>query len=241
MRLIKWMVGMCLVASSASWAQEATIRKNLEERLPQIQKIDEINKSQVNGMYEVRVNGTEILYTDSEANYLFQGSLIDLRQRRNLTDERIEKLTAISFTDLPLKDAVVEVRGNGKRKVAVFADPNCGFCKRFERDLEKVGDLTVYTFLYPILGADSNEKSKNIWCAKDKAKAWQGWMLKNQTPPALSAAAAANCDNSAVLRNVELGRKLKITGTPTLVFADGVRVPGAINTAQIEKMLSDVK
>ena len=241
MRLIKWIVGMCLVASSASWAQEATIRKNLEERLPQIQKIDEINKSQVNGVYEVRVNGTEILYTDSEANYLFQGSLIDLRQRRNLTDERIEKLTAISFTDLPLKDAVVEVRGNGKRKVAVFADPNCGFCKRFERDLEKVGDLTVYTFLYPILGADSNEKSKNIWCAKDKAKAWQGWMLKNQTPTALSAAAAANCDNSAVLRNVELGRKLKITGTPTLVFADGVRVPGAINTAQIEKMLSDVK
>ena len=241
MRFIKWMVGMCLVASSASWAQEATIRKNLEERLPQIQKIDEINKSQVNGVYEVRVNGTEILYTDSEANYLFQGSLIDLRQRRNLTDERIEKLTAISFTDLPLKDAVVEVRGNGKRKVAVFADPNCGFCKRFERDLEKVGDLTVYTFLYPILGADSNEKSKNIWCAKDKAKAWQGWMLKNQTPPALSAAAAANCDNSGVLRNVELGRKLKITGTPTLVFADGVRVPGAINTAQIEKMLSDVK
>jgi thiol:disulfide interchange protein DsbC len=241
MRLIKWMFGMCLVASSASWAQEATIRKNLEERLPQIQKIDEINKSQVNGVYEVRVNGTEILYTDSEANYLFQGSLIDLRQRRNLTDERIEKLTAISFTDLPLKDAVVEVRGNGKRKVAVFADPNCGFCKRFERDLEKVGDLTVYTFLYPILGADSTEKSKNIWCAKDKAKAWQGWMLKNQTPPALSATAAANCDNSAVLRNVELGRKLKITGTPTLVFADGVRVPGAINTAQIEKMLSDVK
>jgi thiol:disulfide interchange protein DsbC len=237
MRFIKWMVGICLVASSASWAQEATIRKNLEERLPQIQKIDEINKTQVNGVFEVRVNGTEILYTDSEANYLFQGSLIDLRQRRNLTDERIEKLTAVSFDDLPLKDSVVVVRGNGKRKVAVFADPNCGFCKRFERDLEKVGDLTVYTFLYPILGADSTEKSKNVWCAKDKAKAWQGLMLKGQAAPA----APAGCDSSVVLRNVELGRKLKITGTPTLVFADGMRVPGAINTAQIEKMLSDVK
>jgi thiol:disulfide interchange protein DsbC len=124
------------------------------------------------------------------------------------------------------------VRGNGKRRLAVFEDPNCGYCKRFERDLQKVDNITVHTFLYPILSADSGEKSKNIWCAKDKAKAWQDWMVRDQLP------AAANCDSAAIARNVELGRKYKITGTPTLVFTNGVRVPGAIGVADIEKHLA---
>jgi thiol:disulfide interchange protein DsbC len=216
-------------------AQEALIRKNLADRLPQIQKIDEVNKTQIQGVYEVRINGNEIVYTDIEANYLIQGAIIDLKQRRNLTDERLEKLNAIHFDDLPLKDALITVRGNGKRKVVVFADPNCGYCKRFERDLEKVSDTTVYTFLYPILSPDSNEKSKNIWCAKDKSKAWLDWMTKGQP----AGTAATSCDTQAVLRNVELGRKFKINGVPTLIFADGTRVPGAINTAQLEKLLSE--
>lgn len=226
---------LCLFGLTVS-AQEATIRKNLTERIPQLKAIDEISKTPVNGLYEVRVNGTDIFYTDAEANYLIQGNLIDTRQRRNLTEERIDKLTAVSFDSLPLKDAFIVVRGNGKRKVAVFADPNCGYCKRFERDLEKVNNVTVYTFLYPILSADSAEKSKNIWCAKDKGKTWQDWMYRDQPP-----AAAASCDVSAIARNLELGRKHKITGTPTLIFADGSRVPGAINTQQIEKYLSDVR
>lgn len=225
---------LCLFGLTAS-AQDATIRKNLAERIPQLKAIDEISKTPVNGLYEVRVNGTDIFYTDAEANYLIQGNLIDTRQRRNLTEERIDKLTAVSFDSLPLKDAFTVVRGNGKRKVAVFADPNCGYCKRFERDLEKVNNVTVYTFLYPILSADSAEKSKNIWCAKDKSKTWQDWMYRDQPP------AAASCDVSAIARNLELGRKHKITGTPTLIFADGSRVPGAINTQQIEKYLSDVR
>ncbi len=225
---------LALLGLTAS-AQEATIRKNLAERIPQLKAIDEISKTPVNGLYEIRVNGTDIFYTDAEANYLIQGNLIDTRQRRNLTEERIDKLTAVSFDSLPLKDAFTIVRGNGKRKVAVFADPNCGYCKRFERDLEKVNNVTVYTFLYPILSADSAEKSKNIWCAKDKGKTWQDWMYRDQQP------AAASCDVSAITRNLELGRKHKITGTPTLIFADGSRVPGAINTQQIEKYLSDVR
>jgi len=225
---------LALLSLTAS-AQEATIRKNLTERIPQLKAIDEISKTPVNGLYEVRVNGTDIFYTDADANYLIQGNLIDTRQRRNLTEERIDKLTAVSFDSLPLKDAFTIVRGNGKRKVAVFADPNCGYCKRFERDLEKVNNVTVYTFLYPILSADSAEKSKNIWCAKDKGKTWQDWMYRDQQP------AAASCDVSAITRNLELGRKHKITGTPTLIFADGSRVPGAINTQQIEKYLSDVR
>ena len=222
---------LCLSAT----AQEAVIRKNLAERVPQLQKIDEISKTPLANVYEVRVNGTEIFYTDAEANFLIQGQIIDTRQRRNLTEERIDKLTAVSFDSLPLKDAFTVVRGNGKRKLAVFEDPNCGYCKRFERDLEKVTNVTIHTFLYPILSPDSTEKSKNIWCAKDKAKSWQDWMLREQTP------VNASCDSAAIARNVELGKKHKITGTPTLIFADGSRVPGAINTQQIEKYLTDIK
>lgn len=224
-----------LLAVTGTLAQEAAIRKNLAERIPQLQKIDEVSKSAMPGLYEIRVNGTEIYYTDSEGNYLLQGNLIDTRQRRNLTEERVEKLTAISFDALPLKDAFTIVRGNGKRKLAVFEDPNCGYCKRFERDLQKVDNVTIHMFLYPILSADSNEKSKNIWCTKDRAKTWQDWMVRDKAP------ATASCDISAIERNVEIGRKHKITGTPTLIFADGSRVPGAITAAQVEKYLTDAK
>jgi len=226
-------LGLGLSAQAPS--QEDIIRKNLKERLPKIEKIDEISKSPMPGIYEVRVNETEILYTDAEGNYLIQGALIDTKQRRNLTEERMEKLTAVDFKSLPLKDAFMIVRGDGKRKMAVFEDPNCGYCKRFERDLQKVDNVTVYMFLYPILGANSVEKSKNIWCAKDQKKAWTDWMVRDIDVP------AASCDTSAVTRNVEMGRKYKITGTPTLIFQDGTRVPGAINPQQVEKFLTAAK
>jgi thiol:disulfide interchange protein DsbC len=225
---------LALVGLSAT-AQEATIRKNIAERLPQLKQVDEISATPVPGLYEIRVNGAEIFYTDAEGNYLIEGNLIDIRQRRNLTEERVAKLTALNFDELPLKDAFTVVRGNGKRKLALFEDPNCGYCKRFERDLEKITNVTIHTFLYPILGPDSGVKSRNIWCAKDKGKTWQDWMLREQMP------AIANCDVSAITRNLELGRKYKITGTPTLVFADGSKVPGAINAQQIEKYLTDIK
>ena len=234
--LASFLVLACLCATAQEAVpQEATIRKNIAERLPQLQQIDEVSVTPIPGLYEIRVNGTMIFYTDAEANHLIEGHLMDIRQRRNLTEERIAKLTALNFDELPLKDAFTVVRGNGKRKLAVFEDPNCGYCKRFERDLEKVSDVTIHTFLYPILGPDSGEKSKNIWCAKDRAKSWQNWMMREQMP------ASTSCDVSAITRNLELGRKHKITGTPTLIFADGSRVPGAINAQQIEKHLSDIK
>ena len=232
-RTMLWLSLLSLGLSAA--AQEATIRKNLAERIPQLQAIDEVSKSPMAGLYEVRVNGTEIYYTDAEANFLVQGSLIDTKQRRNLTEERVDKLTAINFEALPFKDAFTIVRGNGKRRLAVFQDPNCGYCKRFERDLQKLNHVTIHMFLYPILSADSNEKSKNIWCAKDRVKAWQDWMVRDQAP------VAANCDASAIARNIDIGRKFKITGTPTLVFVDGSRVPGAISVAEVEKHLSEGK
>ena len=218
----------------AAQAQEATIRKNLAERIPQLAKIDEVNKTPMPGLFEVRV-GTDILYTDAQGNFLIQGALIDTKQKRNLTEERVDKLMAIDFASLPLKDAFTIVRGNGKRKLAVFQDPNCPYCKRFEHDLQKVDNVTISMFLYPILGPDSAEKSKRIWCAKDKAKTWLDWMVRDQAP------AEASCDTAALARNVEFGRKYRITGTPTLIFADGSRVPGALNAEQVEKHLAEAK
>jgi thiol:disulfide interchange protein DsbC len=222
-------------ATFAVFAQEAAIRKNLTERLPSLPAIDEVVKSPIPGLFEIRVGGTEIFYTDAEGNYLFQGNLIDTKAKRNLTEERVAKLTEIDFATLPLKDAFTVVRGNGKRKVAVFEDPNCGYCKRFEKDLQSVNNVTVYMFLYPILGPGSTERSKNIWCAKDRNKAWTDWMTKDVD------VAAGTCDTAALARNVEFGKKHKITGTPTLIFADGNRVPGAIGAAQVEKFLAEVK
>jgi thiol:disulfide interchange protein DsbC len=216
-------------------AQEAALRKTLSERLPNLPKIDEIIRSAMPGLLEVRMNGLDIVYTDLEGNFLIQGNMIDTKARRNLTEERVEKLSAVDFDSLPFKDAFTIVRGNGKRKVAVFEDPNCGYCKRFERDMQKIDNVTFYMFLYPILGADSTVKSQNIWCHKDKSKAWLDWMVKDASP------AAATCDVSALQRNVEFGRKYRITGTPTLIFADGSRVPGAIPAAQVEKFLAEAK
>lgn len=226
------MLSLLACSLGSAFAQEAQIRKNLAERLPALSKIDEVSKTPMNGLYEIRVNDSDIFYTDAEGNFLLQGNLIDTKGKRNLTEERQEKLNAIAFDSLPLKDSFVQVRGNGKRKMAVFADPNCGYCKRFERDLEKVNDVTIHTFLLPILSADSAEKAKNLWCAKDKSKAWADWMVRDQ------AISKATCDASALERNLTFSRKYKITGTPTVFFADGTRVPGAIGVQQIEKMLT---
>lgn len=215
-------------------AQEGTIRRNLTERLPQIGAIDEVRRTPMNGLWEVRV-GSDIFYTDPQGNFLIQGQLIDTKGKRNLTEERMDKLLAIDFAGLPMADAFTIVRGNGKRKLAVFQDPNCGYCKRFERDLQNVDNVTIHMFLYPILGPDSVTKSRNIWCAKDKGKAWTDWMVRDQVP------AQASCDTGALARNTEFGRKYKITGTPTLVFANGSRVPGAISAAEVEKNLAQAQ
>ena len=232
------LVALGLLVVFAAWGQEALIRKNLGERIAQLKNIDEVSKSPIAGLYEVRVNGTDIFYTDAEGNFLIQGSLMDTRLKRNLTEERIEKLSMIDFDSLPAKDAFTIVRGNGSRKLAVFEDPNCGYCKRFERDLQKVDNVTIQMYLYPILGADSVEKSKTIWCSKEPGKVWQDAMVRDRPFPATPAAA---CDVSAIARNVALGRKHKISGTPTLLFANGSRVPGAIGAAEVEKYLADAK
>ncbi|TFZ03639.1 DsbC family protein [Ramlibacter humi] len=234
--LLSALAALLLAASFATpaAAQEAAIRKNLAERMPRLDKIDEVSKTPMNGLYEVRI-GTKIFYTDAEGGFVIDGELIDVKGKRNLTEERMNKLTAVTFDELPFKDAFTIVRGNGKRKLVVFEDPNCGYCKQFEADLQKVDNVTIHLFLYPVLGPDSMAKSRNIWCAKDKAKAWQDWMVRGQAIPP---APAPGCDTTALERNRELGRKHQITGTPTLVFTDGSRAPGAIPAAQVEQRLA---
>ena len=222
-----------LFLSGAARADEADIRKNLTERYPNLPKVDEIRPAPVAGLWELRF-GSDVMYSDAKGNYLIQGSIIDTAAKRNLTEERIDKLTAVDFASLPLKDAIVWKNGNGKRRIAVFADPNCGYCKKFERDLLNVKDVTVYTFVIPILGGDSPEKSKSIWCAKDNTAAWRNWMIEGTTPPRVM----ASCDTSVLDRNLSLSRKHRINGTPAVIFEDGSRAPGAIPAAEVEKRMA---
>jgi thiol:disulfide interchange protein DsbC len=223
---------LTLVAAPFAFADEAAIRKNISERVPNFPKIDEVTKTAIPGVYELRV-GTDILYTDEQGDHIIEGQIVETRTRTNLTEQRVAKLTAIDFKSLPLKDAMVWKQGTGERKLVVFADPNCGYCKKFERDLQSVKDVTVYTFLYPILGGDSPQKSQQIWCAKDNIKTWRDWMIKG-TPIAESPA----CDTSALQRNLALGRKHRITGTPGLVYEDGKMQPGAVGAEAVERQLA---
>lgn len=229
---MKYILPLLLAATLATaHAGEAEIRKNLGASFPQLAQIDEVRKAAMPGLWEVR-QGFDLYYTDEQGNFLIQGNLIDVKNRRNLTEERVDKLTAVDFDKLPVQDAIKIVRGNGKRKLAIFEDPNCGYCKQFERELRKVDNVTIHLFLYPVLGPDSAVKSRDIWCSKDKAKTWGDWMMDGVKPT------TGECDTQALKRNVEFGRKYNITGTPTLLFANGTRTPGAVPAAQVEQQLS---
>ncbi len=211
-------------------ADEASVRKAIEEKLGT--KVTSVTKTPYLGLYEVFADG-QILYTDDKLSAIIAGTLIDGKSMKNYTAERMAKLTAIKFSDLPLASAIKQVRGNGKRVLASFEDPNCGYCKKLAKDTATLDNVTIYTFLYPILSPDSLEKSNQIWCSSDKVKAWNDWMQDGKAP-----SGKGDCDTSAVKKTVEFGRKLSITGTPTLIFADGERVPGAVPLAQIEQKLA---
>ena len=228
--LLGRVLGLAQAAEPAGkLSTEAIIKRTVEARLGGV-KVEAVAKTPYLGLYEVRVGG-EILYTDEKMNYLFSGNIIDAKTMQNITEKRLRELTAVKWENLPLDAAFKTVRGNGKRTLAVFSDPNCPYCKRFEKDLAKVDDITIYTFLYPILSPDSHEKSKAVWCSADKSKAWSELMLNGTVP------AAGRCD-TPIEKNLELGRKYRVSGTPTLIFANGERVPGAIPAEQIEKLLA---
>ncbi len=229
--------------TTQSTTQEATLRTNLAKRLPNLPMIDEVKKMPMSGLFEVRLNGTDVIYTDAEGDFVIQGTVFDTKNRINLTEERVKKLNAIDFSSLPLKDAFLIVRGNGKRKMALFEDPNCGYCKQFERELQSINNVTVYLFLLPILSADSLAKSQNVWCSKDKAKVWQDFMVKDVPIPTVvnPKSLPLSCDESALNRNKAFAKKHNITGTPTLVFANGKRTSGAMPAGEVEQSLVDGK
>jgi thiol:disulfide interchange protein DsbC len=216
-------------------ADEATIRKVLAERLPKLPPIDEVRPSPLAGLFEVRYGGSEILYADAKGELVIVGgAMIETKTRADLTERRLDQVLAIDFAKLPLKDAITIVQGKGTRRMAVFVDPNCGYCKQFERDLAGVKDVTIHTFLMPILGPDSTAKSRDIWCTTDPAKSWRRWMLEGVLP----SKAPARCNADALERNVAFGRANRINGTPAVFFVDGTRRPGAIPAATIEQLLA---
>ncbi|MDO4795999.1 MAG: DsbC family protein [Brachymonas sp.] len=222
------------VASAGSAVPgEAAIRQNLQARLPGFPPIAEVRSTPVAGLYEVRVGTDGIFYTDAQGDYLIQGAILDTKNRKNLTEERLQALNSIAFDKLPLKDAIVSKQGDGSRKIAVFADPNCGYCKRFEAELQKLKNVTVYTFLYPILGPDSTAKAQNIWCAKDRNKVWHDWMIDGKTPPSLK------CEDEVIQRNLALGRQHNINGTPAIVLGSGRRIGGFVEAAALEQALAE--
>ena len=234
--MLKKMLSLTLAAAFASLAvaDEADIKKAMEARLGA--KVESVSTSGYLGLYEVYADGA-IFYTDDKVSAIVVGGqMIDAKSMKNVTDERMKKLTAIRFSDLPLDRAIKQVRGDGKRVLATFEDPNCGYCKRLAKELLKLDNVTVYVFLYPILSEDSVRKSKQIWCAADRSKAWNDWMIDGKAP-----AGREDCDTSAVTKNQEFGRKLNISGTPTMFFGDGERVPGAVPLARIEQKLNQVK
>ncbi len=219
---------------AAANADEAELKKAMEAKLGA--KVESVTKSGYLGLYEIYADGN-ILYTDEKMTaFIAGGQLIEGKTMKNVTEERMRKLTAIKFSELPLERAIKQVRGDGKRVLATFEDPNCGYCKRLAKDLQKLDNVTIYTFLYPILSEDSIRKSKQIWCSADRARAWNDWMVEGRAP-----AGKEDCDTSAVVKNQEFGRRLNISGTPTIFFADGERVPGAVPLPKIEQKLSQLK
>lgn len=236
LRSLTLMAAVLLLFSAHVNAQEAKIRKALQNKLGTESPIDSVIRTPYSGLYEVKVGG-EIIYSDAEGRYIFFGRVIDSETSKDLTQARIDELNRIKFADLPLDLAVKSVKGDGKRVIAVFEDPNCGYCKRLRKTLVGMKDITIYTFIFPVLGEDSNKKSRNLWCAADRAKAWDEWMLDGKAPPQ----APESCSSAAIGKVVDLGKKYGVTGTPTIVFADGSRIPGAVDAKTLESKLASVK
>jgi thiol:disulfide interchange protein DsbC len=219
-------------AQDTSKVNAEIVKKAIETKFAGV-KVEGVLKTAYGGLYEVRTQAGDVIYTDDKVGFVVMGSIIDAQTKENVTDERKRKLSSIKFDTLPLDLAMKQVRGNGKRIVATFEDPNCGYCKQLQHDLADVTDVTIYTFLYPILAADSSEKSKAIWCSPDPVKSWNDWMRNGVLP-----AGKTEC-NAPMDKVVELGAKLRISGTPTMFFANGERMPGAVTRDRFEQMLND--
>ncbi|MDO8277009.1 MAG: DsbC family protein [Burkholderiaceae bacterium] len=205
------------------------MRAKLQAMYPQ-RVIGPVATTQMPGIFEV-LTGDKISYVDASGKYwLFNGQLVDLPAQVNITEQRLGEVNRIDPRTLPLGDAIKLVKGKGERTLFVFADPNCGFCKKLETDLKDMDNVTVYTFLYPIL-RNSKEPATHVWCASDRAKTWDDLMVRGVQP------APGACD-TPLERNLALGQRLNVTGTPTMFSVDGRRLAGAVGTAGINAFLN---
>ena len=215
------------LASGLAQAGEAEVKQKMEAFIG-APVIESVQPTAFGALYEVVLKSGELVYTDEAVSFIIDGSVIDTATRRNVTQARLNELSAIDFAELPLDQAVKHVRGKGERVIATFEDPNCGFCKRLAEELQTMENVTVYTFLYPILSADSADKSQRIWCSKDRGKAWLDWIADGKAP-----SAEGSCDVKAIEQNVALGQRLRISGTPTIFLADGTRIGGFVPAEQL--------
>jgi thiol:disulfide interchange protein DsbC len=216
---------------------ETSIKKKIESNLHEGVAIESVIKTPYSGLYEVRTSNGDILYADKDAKYLFIGRIVNTETMEDYTKARTEEINKIKFADLPFDSAIKMVKGDGKRVIAVFEDPNCGYCKHLRHTLSQMNNITVYTFMFNILAEDSSVKSKNIWCSPDRLKAWDDWMLNGKPAPA----APASCTSNPNEKIFALGRKMKINGTPNIFFTDGSRIPGAVDEKAIEEKLASIK
>jgi thiol:disulfide interchange protein DsbC len=230
------------LAAASAWSDEAAIRKNWMLRNPKGPPIDEITKTPIAGLYELRVD-KEIIYSDEQGNYLIfpsrdqtDGHLLDARTKTDLTEQRMARILAQDIPRLPYADALTIKQGNGSRHMVVFEDPNCHFCKDAERNFAALKDVTIHTFLIPILGDDSLSKSRTIWCSKNNAQVWRAWMLQGVMPPR----PMGSCDLSAIDRNLDLASRYHLNYTPAIIFDDGSRYAGNADVTLLAKRLDEV-
>jgi thiol:disulfide interchange protein DsbC len=231
MKLVPLALAASLMFAATAQANESVIRKALTKQFPGAD-IASVQKTPYSGLFEVYLDG-QLVYVDAKAQYVLTGDVIDLKNRNNLTQERLSRLQAIDWKTLPLNNAIKTVKGKGQRQLVVFSDVDCPYCRKFEAELAKVDNITVYTFLYPIEGLHPKavQTSKQIWCAPDRNKAWDEYITRGTVPNN-----DGKCANP-VESTMALGGKLKVSGTPTLVFANGVRVPGMVPAEQLERLL----
>ena len=228
-------IGAALICTTPLHAQqEQQLKTEIQKKLGANAKVKSVSPAPVSGLYEVLV-GNDIFYTDTSGKYLIQGEIIELASGKNITEQRQADLNRIKWSELTTANAIKNVRGNGSRQLAVFSDPNCGYCKRLEKSLQQLDNVTIYTYLIPILSPDSAQKSKQIWCSSDPYKTYIDWMVNGIAP-----SGKGEC-STPLDKNMAFAKTYGITGTPTLFFTDGSRFPGAVQITDIEKKFSSLK
>ena len=223
---------MCFFVSLSTFADEDTLREVMKNTYPEL-PIKSIQKTDYNDLYEVFI-GSQIIYTNDAFDFLIvEGRVVDPKTKIDLTELRLEELSRVNFNDLPLSDAIKVVKGNGKRKIAIFSDVDCPYCKRLEKkELSNINNITIYTFLYPLaIHPEAKLKSKKIWCANDRSKAWTEYIHNDNLPEN-----SGDC-KTPINKILKLGKDLGISSTPTIILSNGKRVPGAIPYEQLEEYL----